>query len=381
MIITNAKIVLAHEVINGTVHIQDGLIKEIAQGNSMLPEAINLDGDILIPGLVELHTDNFERHLMPRPKTRWAELPALIAHDVELIGAGITTVFDSIGIGEADSKSVRGMGFDAVMHALHFSIENQLLKSDHFIHIRCELPAPNTVELFQAFANDDRLRLISLMDHTPGQRQFEDISQARNYYTGKKGWTHSFFDERVAAGPDLQERYAKPNRQYFVDFCKSHQIAMASHDDTTLEHVQQAIDEGASICEFPTRLNAAQAAHQNHLAVIMGAPNLVRGGSHSGNVAAKDLALAGHLDILSSDYIPNSLLSAAFKLTEVANFSLPAAIATVTLQPAKAVGLKDRGQIAPNQIADLVRIRMLRNSQRQEFPFVSSVWRAGIKVV
>jgi alpha-D-ribose 1-methylphosphonate 5-triphosphate diphosphatase len=378
--ITNAKIVLEQEMIHGSIHVQDGLIKSVDSGLTHIAGAIDFEGDLLIPGLVELHTDNLERHLMPRPKTRWPELPSLIAHDVELVGAGITTVFDSIGVGEVDPKSLRGMGFEEVMRVFKYAGENQLLKADHYLHIRCELPAPNTVELFQAFKNHPRLGLISLMDHTPGQRQFEDVSQARNYYTGKKGWTHAYFDERVAAAPEYQAKYATPNRKYFVEYCRQQNIALASHDDTTIAHVQQAIDEGAVICEFPTRMQAAQHAHQS-MAVIMGAPNLVRGGSHSGNVAAKDLANAGYLDILSSDYIPNSLLTAAFKLPQVSNYTLAQAIATVTVNPAKAVHLTDRGQIQNGQIADLVRVQLLKNMQAEEFPHVRGVWRQGRKVI
>jgi alpha-D-ribose 1-methylphosphonate 5-triphosphate diphosphatase len=378
-ILTNAQIVLANEVIFGSIHIVDGVIQNIDSGNVSVPGAQDIDGDLLIPGMVELHTDNLERHLMPRPKTRWAELPSFLAHDVELIGAGITTVFDSIGVGEVDPKSLRGMGFDEVLKAFEYARSNDLLKSDHYLHVRCELPAPNTVTLFETFKNHDRLRLISLMDHTPGQRQFEDVSQARNYYTGKKGWSHEYFDERVAAAPLMQEKYAKPNREFFVDYCRTNGIALASHDDTTLAHVDQAVAEGASICEFPTSMIAAKQAHMK-MAVIMGAPNLVRGGSHSGNVAAKDLALAGYLDILSSDYIPNSLLTAAFKLTQVANFTLPQAIATVTLHPAKAAKLSDRGEIAPQKLADVVRLKLLKNHQGIEFPHVRGVWRRGTKI-
>ncbi len=151
---------------------------------------------------------------------------------------------------------------------------------------------------------------------------------------------------------------------------------LASHDDTTLEHVAESVADGARIAEFPTTCEAAAASHAAAIAVMMGAPNLVRGGSHSGNVAAEDLARDGTLDILSSDYIPASLILAAFELARrVPGIELPQAIATVTLNPARAVGLDDRGAIAAGKRADLVRVHM------SGIPVVRTVWRGGHRVV
>jgi alpha-D-ribose 1-methylphosphonate 5-triphosphate diphosphatase len=328
-----------------------------------------------------MHTDNFERHLMPRPKVHWAELPALLAHDAEVAAAGITTVFDALGVGEADTDSLRGSAWDRVLATIDTCTAQDLLRADHHLHVRCELPAPNTIELFAPFHEHPRLSLVSLMDHTPGQRQWEDIEQARIYYTGKKGWSTEKFERQVAHAATLQARYAEPHRAYFVDYCRTHGIALASHDDTTEAHVQQAHGEGASMSEFPTTLTAARRAHELGLLTVMGGPNVVRGGSHSGNVAAAELARHGLLDILSSDYVPGSLLSGVMRLVDEALMTLPQAVATVTRNPARATGLHDRGEIAAGQRADLVQMRLVELPGGARQAVVRSVWREGQRVI
>jgi alpha-D-ribose 1-methylphosphonate 5-triphosphate diphosphatase len=223
--------------------------------------------------------------------------------------------------------------------------------------VRCELPAPNTRELFEPFSGHRRLRMVSLMDHTPGQRQWTDIAHAQTYYTGKKGWSDAKFEREVALAPERQARYAEPNRHWFADFARTHGIALATHDDTTVAHVDEAHAMGAGMSEFPTTVAAARRATELGLATVAGAPNVVRGGSHSGNVAAMALAREGLLDALSSDYVPASLLLAAWLLRRDAGFSLPRAVAVVSRRPARASGFEDRGEIAPGLRADLVRVR------------------------
>lgn len=377
----NGRIVLADEVLQGSVQVERGRIAAVDSGNGHGAAGYDLEGDYLIPGLVEIHTDNFERHLMPRPKVHWAELPALLAHDAEIAAAGITTVFDALGVGEADPESLRGSAWDGVLRTLDTCTAQDLLRADHHLHVRCELPAPNTIELFEPFHEHPRLSLISLMDHTPGQRQWEDIQQARVYYVGKKGWSHEKFEHQVERAAELQAQYAQPHRAYFVDYSRAHGIALASHDDTTTEHVQQAHAEGASMSEFPTTVAAARTAHELGLLTVMGGPNVVRGGSHSGNVAASELARHGLLDILSSDYVPGSLLSGVMRLVDDELMRLPQAMATVTRNPARATGLHDRGEIAPGLRADLVQVRLAELPGGVRQAVVRAVWREGRRVL
>jgi alpha-D-ribose 1-methylphosphonate 5-triphosphate diphosphatase len=154
-------------------------------------------------------------------------------------------------------------------------------------------------------------------------------------------------------------------------------VTLASHDDATLDHVDEAIADGVGLAEFPTSKEAARASHEAGMSVLMGAPNVVRGGSHSGNIAAKDLAEAGILDVLSSDYVPSSLLQAVFKLADdVDAISLPQAVALVTSTPARTVGMDDRGIVAVGKRADLLRVRNL-----DQLPIVRTVWRQGRRVI
>lgn len=377
----NAHLVLPHEVVLGSVSVTKGVITSVDQGSAAMADGWDLQGDYLMPGFVEMHTDNFERHLMPRPKVQWAEMPALLAHDAEVAAAGITTVFDALGVGDADPESLRGSTWNPVIETLDTCAREGLLRADHHLHVRCELPAPNTIDLFAPFHDHPRLSLISLMDHTPGQRQWENIDVARVYYTGKKGWSHEKFERQVKLSSDLQARYSAPHRAYFVNYCQTHGIALASHDDTTPAHVQQAHAEGASMSEFPTTLLAARTAHEHGLLNVMGGPNVVRGGSHSGNVAAAELARHGLLDILSSDYVPGSLLSAAMRLVDDDILTLPHAIATVSHNPAQATGLKDRGQISVGLRADLIQVRVINLPQGKHHAVVRAVWREGERVL
>ncbi|BEP39136.1 alpha-D-ribose 1-methylphosphonate 5-triphosphate diphosphatase (plasmid) [Variovorax sp. V59] len=380
IVFSNARMVLAGEVVHGALSVANGRIEALDSG-AIAAGTLDLEGDYLFPGLVEVHTDNLERHLMPRPKVQWAEMPALLAHDAEVAAAGITTVFDALGVGESDPESLRGSTWDTLLDVLDGCIESDLLRADHHLHVRCELPAPNTIELFEPFRNHPRLSMISLMDHTPGQRQWENIEVARIYYTGKKGWSDDKFDRRVSEAVSLQTRYAEPHRRHFVAHCRLHGIALASHDDTTVAHVAQAHAEGASMSEFPTTLAAARAARERGLANIMGGPNVVRGGSHSGNVAAAELARQGLLDILSSDYVPGSLMSAVMRLVDEGICTLPEAVAMVSRAPARAAGLHDRGSLEPGLRADLVQVRITTLADGARHPVVRGVWRQGRRVI
>lgn len=381
LVFKNARLVLPNALQTGSLSVEGGHINGFDAHTSALPQAIDLEGDYLMPGFVEMHTDNFERHLMPRPKVRWAEMPALLAHDAEIAASGITTVFDALGVGDADHESLRSTAWDTVLQTLDACTAADVLRADHHLHVRCELPAHNTIELFQPFNGHPRLTLISLMDHTPGQRQWENIEHARIYYTGKKGWSEEKFQRQVAHAERLQALYAVPHRDFFSGYCREHGIALASHDDTTVAHVAQAHAEGASMSEFPTTLVAAQAARQCGLLTVMGGPNVVRGGSHSGNVAAADLARHGLLDILSSDYVPGSLLSAVLRLVADDILSLPEAVSIVSRNPARACGLCDRGAIEPGLRADLVQVRMVTMPNGLRQGVVRAVWRQGQRVI
>ena len=376
-VLTNARIVLADRVIErGWLAVSGDVIAEIGEGDA--PEhGLDMHGDLLMPGLVELHTDHLEAHYTPRPKVYWDPVAAVVSFDGQLATSGITTVLDSLrvwtetGVEEADGDAV------TLANAIAEARSAQLLRVEHFLHLRCEVPMPTVVAEAKILIGRSDVRLASLMDHTPGQRQFRDESKLRDYYRGKKGsLTDAELDRLFHNRRENQAKYAADNYRRLVELAHASALPLASHDDTTLEHVADAVRDRVSIAEFPTTIEAAEALHAAGVRVLMGAPNLVRGGSHAGNVATADLADAGLLDVLSSDYMPASLLMAALRLPKVASgIDLATAVRTVTKTPAEAVGLDDRGEIAAGKRADLIRVHVVR-----DVPMVRATWRQGNRV-
>jgi alpha-D-ribose 1-methylphosphonate 5-triphosphate diphosphatase len=380
-IITNATIVTAEEAVIGTVVVRGAMLADVQPGSSQLPAAEDWAGDYLLPGLVELHTDNLEKHLEPRPRVRWPAISALLTHDAQISSAGITTVLDAMGVGDFDERSVRAQGLHDAAQALRHARSHGLLRAEHLLHMRCELACDNMLEVVAPFLDDPLVRLVSLMDHTPGQRQWMDVERFRTYTQRDQRWSDEHLSAVVRNLQDMQARNAQSNREGLLALCRQRHIPLASHDDTLPAHIEEALDAGISISEFPTTLAAASAARAHGLGIVMGAPNLVRGGSHSGNVSALTLAQARLLDCLSSDYVPHALLHGAFLLRDLGGWSLPAALATVTRTPARLVGLDDRGEIAAGRRADFVRVRETRAAADDPaVPVPLSTWREGRRI-
>jgi len=376
-VIANARVALADRIIDrGWVAIADGRIADFGEGDARFAGE-DAQGDLVMPGMIELHTDHLESHYVPRPKVFWNPIAAVVSYDGQLATSGITTVLDSLRVWREDgAEDVDGRA-GVLATAITSAREADLLRADHFLHLRCELPMPDVVEEAMELVERPDVRLMSLMDHTPGQRQFRDEGKLRDYYRGKAGgMTDAELDVLFGRRVEYQKAYAADNMRRIVALAHQHAIPLASHDDTTEENVTDAIRDRVSVAEFPTTLEAAQALHGAGISILMGAPNVVRGGSHSGNIAAIDLAREGLLDILSSDYVPSSLLMAALQLPEQAPaIDLASAIRTVTKTPAEAVGLADRGEIAIGRRADLIRVHIAHS-----VPVVRSVWREGRRV-
>jgi alpha-D-ribose 1-methylphosphonate 5-triphosphate diphosphatase len=375
-IFANAHLILNDEVITGSVVVADGVITDIATGTSVPTGAIDIEGDYLSPGLVELHTDNVERHLEPRPKVSWPFRAAILAHDRELAGAGITTVFDAIRVGSIVSDT--GAGYpkyarqmtDEIMGARDLG----LLRISHHIHLRAEVCSETLIDELDEFSTEDRIGIVSIMDHTPGQRQFVDISKFETYIRGKRNYTDEKWGKYLEFLYELQARLGTKHEAATVAAAKRLGATLASHDDTTADQVATSHTYGVRVAEFPTTVAAADACRAKGISTIMGAPNLIRGGSHSGNVAAADLAQMDRLDILSSDYVPAGLLMAAVQLGDLWG-NLARGMRTVTAAPAQAVGLTDRGTLAVGQRADIIRF-----SINDKTPVLQETWRAGKRV-
>ncbi|EAP77868.1 alpha-D-ribose 1-methylphosphonate 5-triphosphate diphosphatase [Roseovarius nubinhibens] len=375
-IFTNAAIVLPDEVIHGSVTVEAGEITDISSGGTQATGVHDLGGDYLMPGMVELHTDNLERHIQPRPKVAWPHMSALIAHDAELAAAGITTVFDAMRVGSILS----GQGADYGKYARQLATEllemreKDVLRISHFLHLRAEICSETLLDELDEFGPEDRVRILSLMDHTPGQRQFRDISKLKEYVCGKHGLSDAEFEQHVDDRRSLSARLGAKHEAGAVAAAARLGAVMASHDDTTAEQARVSARLGVRLAEFPTTEEAARESRAQGLATIMGGPNLVRGGSHSGNVAASVLAEKDLLDIVSSDYIPGSLLAAGVMLGDLWD-DMARGIKTVTANPARCSGLDDRGEVRLGARADLLRMARIEGT-----PVVRETWVRGRRV-
>ena len=373
-VLSNARIVLDDQILSGSLLIRDGKIADISEGTARSGE--DVEGDYLIPGLIELHTDHLEQHYSPRPGVRWNTTAAIQAHDAQVATSGITTVFDCLRMG-ADEDGGFEMGeMRGLADAIHAAQKEGRLRAEHLFHLRCEVSSDNVLEHFEDFKEDPYVRLVSLMDHAPGQRQFQSMDQYILYYKEKRGLSDEAFAHFVARRQAASAQYSALHRDELARLCAERGITVASHDDATLGHVDEAIGHGVRLAEFPTGFEAAEASHKAGMSVLMGAPNIVRGKSHSGNIAARELAERGVLDVLSSDYVPLSLLHAPFVLSDdMESISLPKAMAMVTSTPARTVGLDDRGRIATGLRADLVRVQ-----RDTGVPVARATWREGRRV-
>ena len=375
MILANATLVLPGETRIGSLRIKDGEIADMAEGAGVPTGAVDCGGDFVSPGLIELHTDNLERHIQPRPKVDWPHAAAIIAHDAELAGTGITTVFDAMRVGSIKATEARyGQYARSLASELLELRAKDALKISHFLHLRAEVCSETLVEELNEFGDADRVGLVSLMDHTPGQRQFRDISKLEAYVKGKHGFDDDAFLQHIANLKTMRETYGDLHEVEAVKAAQRFGAVLASHDDTTEDQVAVSAGHGIRLAEFPTTVEAARACHAHDIQVMMGAPNLIRGGSHSGNVAAQELAELDLLDIVSSDYVPAALLLAAARLGEIWG-DMSRGMATVTSAPAKAVGLEDRGLLEVGKRADLIRFAM-----RAGVPALQGVYSRGQRV-
>lgn len=352
-IYTNYRLQLPDQELLGTLVVRDGKIADIQPG--IVAQGQNGNGEYLMPGLIELHTDNLEQRMSPRPQVRWPLEAATVYHDRDMAAAGITTVCDAIAIGDVTPTSVRMTQFGPMIDAIHQGHTEGRFTVDHRLHLRCELGYEQVHKTVADYAKHPLLVMMSLMDHTPGQRQFADVEKYKAYYKGKHGVSDEQMEGFIQGRMDDQQRNVVANRRQLADLARTHQICLASHDDATIAHVQEAVEDGAAIAEFPTTLAAAQKAHSENLQILMGAPNVILGGSQSGNVSATDLLKHDLVDVISSDYVPQSLVQAMFLIAQTFAKPLHEAMRLFTINPAKAIHLAgDRGSLETGKRADLI---------------------------
>ncbi|RMA43672.1 alpha-D-ribose 1-methylphosphonate 5-triphosphate diphosphatase [Rhodophyticola porphyridii] len=374
LLISNATVVTPTGCVTGGVAVETGKIADIGPG---ITGGFDLSGQILIPGIVDLHTDHVETHIHPRSHVQWAFLPALMAHDAVVISGGTTTVFDSLSVGASMQRPERRTILGPLIDALEHGQREGMFRADHFLHMRCEVSDPTTIALVDANITRDIAHLISVMDHTPGDRQSPNIEKWFWHMVRDMEVSEAEGRERMAELLERSARFGPKVRSHVVSAAQRHDIPLMAHDDRTLAHVDQAQAEGVTISEFPTTIEAARRARSHGQTVVAGAPNYLRGGSQSGNVAVRELLAEGLVDVLASDYVPRSPLDAAFAIASdpALPYDLPQTVAMVTDAPARVAGLTDRGRIEKGLRADLVAIRLVGHQ-----PQVSAVWRAGQRV-
>lgn len=374
--LTNAQLVLPNNVHRGSLTIEAGKIAGF-DADAASAQTLDLEGDYLIPGIVDLHTDHVETHVHPRSTVQWALLPALLAHDAVVIAGGTTTVFDSLCVGATMKRPERGEILLPLIEALEQGQASGAFRTEHLLHLRCEISDPDTPALTADALKHPLAKLVSVMDHTPGDRQSPDIERWFNHMIHEMEISAA---EGRARMDELFERSARNgarNRAKIIAHAKAAGVPVMSHDDRSVAHVDQALEEGVSISEFPTTLVAAMRAKNHGLGTVMGAPNYLRGGSQSGNVAVKELLDAGLVDALASDYVPRSPLDCAFAIADdpSLDIDLPSAIGLVSSAPARLACLNDRGSLETGLRADLVQVRVMDGQ-----PIVRGVWREGMRV-
>lgn len=377
MIINNVNMVLADEIMHGALYVKNGIIEDISHTQSALAQAIDGQNAYLVPGCVEVHTDNMDLCFAPRPGTMWPSYSAMNAHDGVIASAGITTVLNALSVGDFRGDGSRAENLERMVEMVDVFQQNAYGRVDHYLHLRCEVSHEGTVDKFQRLVKNSHVRLVSLMDHSPGQRQYVSLSEYKKYYQ-KNFTSETDLETYIQQQQQLSQQNSRKNRVCIADYCNDRGIVLASHDDALLTHVEESHALNNTIAEFPTTMEAAVESHKRGMYTVMGAPNVVRGGSHNGNLASHKLATEGVLDILSSDYFPASLLESAFILADDKrnDMRLYESIKLVSTHPAKILGMDDRGEIALGKRADLVLCR-----PQKDVLWHDMVWVKGKRVL
>ncbi len=371
--LTHARLVLADDLVeDAALLIEDGHIAAINPEPVRAERCLDLGGKTLMPGMIDLHCDALEKEVEPRPNVHFPLDFACAQADKRNAAAGITTVYHALSFAN-DELGVRNNAFAArIARAVHDWHPHGLI--DNRVHCRYEITDEDAVEVLTQLVNEGTAHLISFMDHTPGQGQFKDIIAYRNYLNR----TYKKSDEEIEA--ILERKYASAGgaharMQALAGAAFESGIRLASHDDDTPQRVQALHDIGARISEFPVSMEAAQAAKAAGMSTIFGAPNILRGKSQSGSMRAIEAIEAGVADCLCADYAPATLIVSVLHLPERCALDLPGAVRLVTLNPARAAGLHDRGEIAVGKRADLVAYDTPGGLAQ-----VTDVWSRGVAV-
>ncbi len=366
----NARIVTPAGIHHGSLTIAEGRIVALDAAAPEGAPRLDMGGDLLLPGLIDLHGDAIEKEVEPRPNAFFPLPVALDAIDRRMAAAGVTTAFHGISFAEGE-LGVRDVAFaETLARALH-GFEGAV---DHRVHIRYELTDAGSEARVTLLIDEGVASLLSFMDHTPGQGQFKDAAAYGAYLSRVYAKNDAEILDRISA-KQAEAGNLVARVQRLADHARPRGVALAGHDDEGTERVAFMAGVGASISEFPLDLATAQAARAAGLVTLFGAPNVLRGRSQSGALSARDAIAADAAGALCSDYAPQAMLPALGVLTGKMELAWPQAIDLLSGAPARAAGLTDRGAIAPGLRADLIRVR-----QQGRALSVAAVWLAGAQV-
>ncbi|WP_199616329.1 alpha-D-ribose 1-methylphosphonate 5-triphosphate diphosphatase [Paenibacillus alkalitolerans] len=373
--IYGGKIVTPGGVIeNGTVVIDNGVITEVSRAGNVQRGANDVDasGYWIIPGIIDTHSDAIEHEMQPRPASRFPIEWSFVELERKLAAQGITTIYHSLsmwddGASNAARRNSSVMQFVKDIHRMN--TQPRLIRNR--IHIRFEITNRNAVPFIEQLLRDKAINQLSFMDHTPGQGQYRDIEVHKRFVMERQNKTE---DEVLQI---FEERKSRPKTSFdellmLSELAARYGIPLASHDDDSIEKLDVVSEWNASISEFPVDLIVAVEAKRRGMHVVMGAPNVMMGKSHSNNLSALEAVREGVVDIFCSDYYPPSMLQSVFLLHRL-GYDLNWAVNMVTLNPAKALGIDSHtGSVEPGKSADLLMVGL-----HGDQPVIDRVWVGG----
>ena len=355
MWLSDFTLVLSDRIVeHGSVHIENGMFTDIV--DHPVANGINGRGCMMMPGFIDMHGDMIELELEPRTNVHFPMEVALPHLDARLAAAGVTTAFAAVSFSRAARKGER-RSFEHTSDVIRQLYQlRKDCRVDHRIHARFDITFDNAVGVLSDLVRDEQVDLVSLMDHTPGQGQYRNIERHIELIAKRQSISE---DQARQSVEERMKNRKRPEEEILAnikmvsDLCRAHGVSLASHDDDSVTKANLMADIGAVIAEFPVCVEAAEAATGRGLMTAMGAPNAMRGMSYSGNLSAREAHERGLLHILASDYHPAAILAAIFILSETDPNGLPGAVALASSNPAKALGLADRGSLTVGKRADL----------------------------
>lgn len=358
---------------DASIRVEDGWIVEIAQGRSF-EGGFEADGNWLLPGLIDIHSDAIEKAVEPRPRAFFPSEIAVRELDRQLCACGITTMYHSLSFADMEE------GFRSNNTAARFIDELDglapSLRCDTRVHARFEVTDLGAVPHLRRLVEQGKVGLLSFMDHSPGQGQYRDVAAYKGYYGKVYGKSEEELDRIIDRKMKAREAGLAEAIDGIASLCREHAVALASHDDDTPERIAWCRREGIAVSEFPVNLETARASRESGVLSCLGAPNLVRGGSQAGNLSVRAALEAGCGDILCSDYLPLALLHSVFLAARWNLRDMPGAVAMATLAPARAVGIDNQtGSVEVGKRADLLLVK-----ERDGLPDLLRTWRGGRSV-